>query len=349
MAAVIRIGIMGLCHDHVWSFIAHAAHLADVAIVAAADADEQLRRKATDAGVSTTFSDPYTMLADTTLDAVAIFGDNRTGPAYGIAAAKRGLHIFVEKPLAADYAGAVALYGAAKQAGVVLMVNWPVAWWPSVQHAIALVKRGKIGNLFQVNYRAAHAGPRENGCDPQFVEWLYDPYRNGAGVIMDYCCYGAALTCMLLGLPAKVSTMAGRLRKHDLPAEDNAVLIMQHATALSTATASWTQIGHMTSYEPTFYGDKGTLMASNGKLYFSDAENDRGTVMRVPVLPATMQDPVAHFAAVIRGEVPLIELCNAETALMAQQVLSAGIISVNTGTVVALPLPPAALYDGGLA
>ncbi|MFN5936242.1 MAG: Gfo/Idh/MocA family protein, partial [Roseiflexaceae bacterium] len=337
MAAVIRIGIMGLCHDHVWSFIQHAQAHTEVSIVAAADADATLRSKAHAAGVATTFSDPYAMLAESTLDAVAIFGDNRSGPAYGIAAAMRGLHIFVEKPLAADYPGAVALYGAAKHAGVVLMVNWPVAWWPSVQHAISLIKRGKVGQLFQVNYRAAHAGPRENGCDPQFVEWLYDPYRNGAGVIMDYCCYGAALTCMFLGLPAKVSTMAGRLRKYDLPAEDNAVLVMQHATALSTATASWTQIGHMTSYEPTFYGDKGTLMASNGKLYFSDAENDRGTLLRVPTLAPTMKDPVAHFAAVIRGEVALIELCNAETALMAQQVLSAGIISVNTSAVVTLP------------
>jgi predicted dehydrogenase len=97
------------------------------------------------------------------------------------------------------------------------------------------------------------------GCSPQFVDWLYDPYRNGAGVIMDYCCYGAALTCMFLGLPNRVSTIAGRLRKSDLPAEDNAVMIMQHATAISTATASWTQSGHMTSYEPILYGDKGTL------------------------------------------------------------------------------------------
>lgn len=349
MTTRLRIGIMGLCHDHVWSFVAHAHQHADIQIVAAADADAQLRAKVTAAGVATTFVDPYEMLATTALDAVAVFGDNRNGAAYGVAAAKRGLHVFVEKPLAADYAGAVALYGAAKLAGVTLMVNWPIAWRANVQHAINLVKRGKIGNLFQVNYRAAHAGPRENGCDPQFVEWLYDPYRNGAGVIMDYCCYGAALTCMFLGLPSKVTTMAGRLRKYDLPAEDNAVMLMQHAGAISTATASWTQIGHMTSYEPTFYGDKGTLIASHGKLYLADADNDNGVVVRVPALPETMSDPVAHFAAVIRGEVALMELCNADTALLAQQVLSAGIISANTGTMVSLPLPPAALYDGGMA
>ena len=55
--------------------------------------------------------------------------------------------------------------------------------------------------------------------------------------------------------------MSGRLRKEDLPAEDNAVLIMQHARAISTTTASWTQIGMMTSDAPTFYGSEGTLAA----------------------------------------------------------------------------------------
>jgi predicted dehydrogenase len=53
-----------------------------------------------------------------------------TGADYGVAAAQKGLHILIEKPMAADYAGAVALYGAAKKAGVTLMVNWPFAWWP---------------------------------------------------------------------------------------------------------------------------------------------------------------------------------------------------------------------------
>jgi len=348
MSDVLRIGIMGLSHDHVWGFLDHARTNPTVQIVAAGDADSELREKATQAGVLQTYSDPLTMLDQCALDAVAVFGDNRAGAEYGIAAAQKGLHMLIEKPIAADYAGAVALYGAAKKAGVTLMVNWPFAWWPNLQHAMTMIRRGKIGNLYQINYRAAHCGPRELGCSPQFVDWLYDPYRNGAGVIMDYCCYGAALTCMFLGLPSRVSTMAGRLRKSDLPAEDNAVMVMQHATAISTATASWTQSGHMTSYEPIFYGDKGTLMASNGKLYLADAEDDNGIGVRFPALTEGMRDPLEHFAAVIRNEIPLMELCSAETALMAQHVLSAGILSANTNQTVSLPLPPAALVRTGV-
>ncbi len=347
MTRNIRIGILGMSHDHVWDFIKHAPDVDSVDIIAAADGDPILRAKAVAHGIAITSADPYELLKRSDLDAVAVFADNRTSVEYGIAAAKRGLHVFVEKPIAADYAGAVALTQAAKHAGITLMINWPIAWWANIQYAITLIERGRIGQLFQVQYRAAHCGPRELGCSPQFVDWLYDPYRNGAGVIMDYCCYGAALTCMFLGLPSRVTTIAGRLRKQDLPAEDNAVMVMQHATAISTATASWTQQGHLTSYEPIFYGDKGTLVARNGKLLLSDAEHDDGTVLRVPKIAPGCTHALEHYAAVIRGEVPLMALCRPEVALMAQHVLEAGIISVNTNQAVSLPLPPAALYQGG--
>ena len=109
MSDVLRIGIMGLSHDHVWGFLDHARTNATVQIVAAGDADSELRDKAVQAGVAQTYTDPLTMLDECTLDAVAIFGDNRAGAEYGVAAAHKGLHILVEKPIAADYAGAVAL------------------------------------------------------------------------------------------------------------------------------------------------------------------------------------------------------------------------------------------------
>lgn len=347
MTRQIRIGILGMSHDHVWDFLKHAADAHQVACIAAADPDPILRAKAVAAGIATTYTSAEELLARNDLDAVAIFADNRQSVDLGIAAAARGLHVFVEKPLAADYAGAVALTQATSRAGVTLMVNWPIAWWANIQYALLLIERGRIGSLFQVQYRAAHCGPRELGCSPQFVDWLYDPYRNGAGVIMDYCCYGAALTCLCLGLPSRVSTVAGRLRKADLPAEDNAVMVMQHANAISTATASWTQQGHLTSYEPMFYGDKGTLVARNGKLILSDAAHDEGTVLRVPKIAEGYANALDHYVAVIRGEVPLMPLCSPEVALMAQHVLEAGIISANTNQAVSLPLPPATLAIAG--
>src|SRR3712207_8411651 len=98
---------------------------------------------------------------------------------------------------------------------------------------------------------------------------------------MDYCCYGAAMACLLLGLPSRVTAMAARLRKVDLPAEDNAVLIMQHARALSTSTASWTQIGHLTSYVPMFYGSEGTLVVQRSEEHTSELQSRQYLVCRL--------------------------------------------------------------------
>lgn len=346
MSNTLRIGILGMTHDHVWDVLRHAHEVADMQIVAAADPSEELRRAATDAGIPHVYADYHALLDQTALDAVLVMGDNMTGVDVAIAAAKRGLHIMTEKPMASTYAGALAMYQAAKSANVVLMINWPFAWRADVQHAITLTKRGKVGTVFSVNYRAAHCGPRELGCSPHFVGWLYDATLNGAGAFMDYCCYGAALDCMLVGMPSRVTAVAGRLRKTDLLAEDNAVMIMQHQNAISTSTASWTQIGHMTSYEPIIYGDKGTLKASQGKLYFSDADNDSGVQVRVPKIAPGYRHALEHFVAVIRQEVPLLELCSGEIALMAQEVLEAGLISANTNMTVSLPLPPHAMVRG---
>lgn len=204
---------------------------------------------------------------------------------------------------------------------------------------------GRIGEVWQVNYRSAHAGPRELGCSTHFAEWLYDPRRNGAGALMDYCSYGAALTCHLLGLPARVTAVSGRLWKPDLPAEDNAVLIMQHARAISTSTASWTQVGNMTSYEPMIYGSTGTIhIRSYGQqLWLADDSHKDGERLMVVDPRPGMRSSADFFISHIRSGEPIAGLCSPEIGLMAQEVLEAGILAAAEGRSVSLPLPVAAL------
>ena len=144
------------------------------------------------------------------------------------------------------------------------MVNWPFVWWPQLQKAMAMAQAGEIGKLFSVKYRSAHAGPKELGCTPHFYNWLYDAHLNGAGALMDYGCYGSALARYLLGQPSRVTGVAGRLQKDYITLEDNAVIVMQYPRAIAITEASWTQIGHLTSYFATIYGSDGTLVVEPG-------------------------------------------------------------------------------------
>lgn len=201
-----------------------------------------------------------------------------------------------------------------------------------------LIGEGRIGRIFQVNYRAAHAGPAAAGCSPAFVDWLCDPQRNGGGALIDYCSYGAALTCLLLGLPSRVTAVSARLGDKALAAEDNAVLLMEHARALSQATASWTQVGHLTSYEPAFYGTEGTLIVRADGLWLATPRNEDGTRLEVPEPPAPMSSSAAFFTSHVLSREPIAGLCSAETGLATQQVLEAALLSSREHRSVALPI-----------
>jgi len=338
MAEKYRVGVLGMSHDHVWGNLQCLIESDEGELVAAADPHEELREQVKKMGCEKVYSDYYELLDNEKLDAVYIFSDNRESAILAQEALGRGLHVMVEKPMAATAQLASRMRGAAKAAGKVLMINWPTMWSYGFQKAIQMIEEGQIGKVFQVVYRSAHAGPRELGCSPYFSEWLYDPERNGAGALMDYCCYGAAMTCLVLGLPSRVTGVSARLSKQDLYAEDNAMLIMQHAEALSQTTASWTQSGHLTSYIPMFYGSEGTLVVEHDKLLLANAEHENGIEIEVPELPKHLRDSASFFFHHIRTGEPIKGICSPDVSFQAQQVLEAGLISAREGRTIQLPL-----------
>ena len=339
----IRVGVLGLSNDHVWDNLDALSTHDGAVIVAAADPRPELRDKMKRYGCDRLLDDPLRLLETVELDAAYIFSDNRHSAELAAQAADRGLHVLVDKPMAADYVGAVRMMGAARAAGTQLMIDWPFIWWPSLQHALRLIVEGRIGRVFQVHYRAAHAGPREAGCSPAFAEWLYDPFRNGGGVLVDYCSYGAALTCLLLGSPSQVTAVTNRVQKLDLFAEDNAIVIMQHADAISTAVGSWTQIGHMTSYVPTFYGTEGTLVVHHDSVSLATRDNYDAIGVDIPEPPPEQASSAAFFIHhVVLGR-PMGGICSPAVGLAAQEVLEAAVMSARDGRSVALPLPTSEL------
>jgi predicted dehydrogenase len=336
-----RIGVLGLTHDHVWGNLAALAAADNGELVAAADPNGPLLEKVRELYGCAVYADHQEMLARERLDAVYVYGDNATGAELAALAAGRGLHVMVEKPMAADLAGADRMLAAAEQAGVRLMVNWPFAWWPQLQTAIEIALSGRLGRLWHVKYRAAHAGPREVGCSEYFCRWLYDARLNGAGALMDYCCYGAVLARALMGPPRSVVAVAGRFCKDDIDVEDNAILVMSYARGMATAEASWTQTDKLTSYTTVLYGTDATLMVeprAGGRLWQADAESPDGIEVDVPPPPPHQADSAAHFLWGIETGEEFLPPCRPRESRDAQEALQAGLISARTGHAVELPV-----------
>ncbi|HSH95337.1 MAG TPA: Gfo/Idh/MocA family oxidoreductase [Roseimicrobium sp.] len=337
----LRIGALGLTHDHVWANLKELIALRDVELAGVADPHDELLAKAQKEFGCAVFSSAETFLMEEGdfLDAVLIFGDNAGGVDLAELAAQYGLHILIEKPMAADLAGADRMLAAVRNAGTRLMVNWPIAWWPQLQHALKMVEAGKIGRVWQTKYRAAHNGPREMGCSKFFYDWLYDPTRNGAGAFIDYCCYGALLSRHFMGMPSRVNGVAGRFCKEDIRVEDNGVLVMTYPNGMSLAEASWTQIGHLTSYVTVIYGTTGTLLIEpGGRLLMATAKEQDGVEIPVPTAKPHLKNASAHFIHCLRTGEEFHPLCNDRVARDAQEILEAGLLSSSTGSEISLPM-----------
>lgn len=324
-----RIGVLGLHHDHVWGNLEELGRCPDATLAGAADPDGELREKYQrqfGGHVSDSYED---LLNNHDLTAVYIFASNKASEELAVMAAERGLHCLVEKPMAATLDGAKKMLRAAYKNRVRLMINWPFVWWPQLRHAISLSQEGRIGRLWEVRYRAAHQGPVELGCSPQFCQWLYDKELNGAGALMDYCCYGAVLCQVLLGKPEAVRGIGLNTGlKPDLKLEDNAILILKYPRALGVTEASWTQIGSLTAYSTTLYGSSGTLQIEpdhGGRLLLADHEHPQGYPLDIPESPPHLETASKHFLAAIEDpELPLHPLCDPINCLGAQAILDSG-------------------------
>jgi predicted dehydrogenase len=338
----IRIAALGLSHDHVWSNLDSLAVNRDAEIVAAADTHESLRVRFAERFGGVTFVRAENLLDEVDVDAAYIFSSNAEGAELAILAAERGLHVLVEKPMAATLAQADAMLAAARDNDVRLVVNWPFAWWPQMQHAIRLAQDGTIGRVWNVKYRAAHAGPKELGCSDEFCEWLFDPQLNGGGgALMDYCCYGACLARVLLGVPTSVTSLLGNFCKDSISVEDNAFIAMKYPQGMATAEASWTQIGKLTSYTTAIYGTEGTLVVEprdGGGLLLATESDAEGSHVDVPESASHLTDSAAHFLHAIEGGNDLMPFCDVEVCRDAQEILEAGLIAARDGREVGLPV-----------
>jgi predicted dehydrogenase len=340
MAGKYRLGIAAMVHDHVWGEIRRWQSMPNVEIVAAADINEPLRSRASgEYGVPKTYASWQEMLEKENLDIVQVASENNAGAdIVEVAMRGHGLHCVVEKPMAATFAQAERMLAAMRVSGKRLLVNWPTAWSPAIQEWERRIVAGEIGRVTTVKYRSAHNGPKEIGCDPYFYEWLYDAEKNGAGALMDYCCYGADMAARFLGRPARVMGMRGVFVKDYPVPDDNAIIVMQYPHAFGLAEASWTQpVGYAEGANPVAYGTGGSLAVAGGKVVLQRPGVPAETIEPAPLVAPRRHGPEYFVHCLETGE-PIEGFCSAETSAIAQEILEAGLRSSDSGVTVVLPL-----------
>jgi len=340
----IRVGVLGLTHDHIWGNLDRLSQLDTAELVGAAEPDAGLRAKFQERYGDKILVTDYDALLDGDhgLQAVFVFSDNRTTAELGARAAERGLHVMLEKPMAPNLALADRLATAGRRAGVHVMVNFPHYWNPKLREAHRLIQQGAIGEVFKLRYAGGHAGPREIGCSPIFCDWLYDASKNGAGALADQGGYGATVCRWFLGRPSRVMAMGGRLAKDDIGDLDNAVILLRYPQAIGVAETSWSWVGGLPTAGPIAYGAEGTLVTHGAReavgITLITRDRQEPVVLDAPPLPEGEETAPAYFISRILADQPIEGLVSPEVGRDAQEILEAALMSIRTGSEVSLPL-----------
>jgi predicted dehydrogenase len=255
------------------------------------------------------------------------------------AAAAKGIHVISEKPMAATLAQAERMKAAAEKAGTLLLINWPSAWGAEWQEVERRALAGDIGEIRYTRYRSAHSGPVAIGCSPSFVRDLTTPKINGAGALMDYCCYGAKLAARLLGLPQSVTGMRGYFGTEPKYAasDDNAVILAKYAHAFGVCEASWTQPVGYAGANPVVYGTEGSLGIHHGKVLIQRPGKPEEAIDPTPTVYPHRSGP-EYLLYCLENNVPVEGFCSPAVSRDAQEILEAGLRAATTDQTQKLPL-----------
>ncbi|MCD6291232.1 MAG: Gfo/Idh/MocA family oxidoreductase [Anaerolineae bacterium] len=139
--AIIGVGVMGQRHAETFR------RLPDAQLVAVMDVDAHRAQEAGSHYSVPAFTDLTALLDEAAPEAICICTPDWAHRAPAIAAAKRGVHLLIEKPLATTLEDADAIITAAQAAGVTLMVGHILRFDPRYAVAHAAVASGDIGRL----------------------------------------------------------------------------------------------------------------------------------------------------------------------------------------------------------
>lgn len=364
----LRFGIVGMTSDHVWAMGDGLAAQPEVTLVAGAEAYPELRQQATARwGLQRTYADYGTLLEREELDAILVCTDNAAKAGVAEAAAQRGIHVYQDKPIAANLAQADRIVRATQSSGITLMVAYHSAFNPLYQQSKQLLSEGALGQVYLARGVTGHGGPREFGCSPYFCEWLFDRERNGGGAFVDEACYLLDGFVDHLGAIIEVSAFTTQMGHRDyLPpgVEDNSVAILRFASgALGVIDAKWGQVGPA-PIRTSYHGTHGTLISgANGTELYSTVAgitparwepidlgdhpahgrqpaNLRG--WRAPRGPAAGSGSAGneqrYFIDCLLGGTPIEGAASPATARAVQEVIEAVYRSAETGQAVRLPL-----------
>jgi UDP-N-acetyl-2-amino-2-deoxyglucuronate dehydrogenase len=217
------------------------------------------------------------------MEMVAIGSPSGLHGEHGVAAARRGLHVLVEKPLEVTTARADALIAEAARARVVLGVIFQDRLKPEIVRLKSLVEAGELGQPIlgtaQVKWYRPDSYYRGSG-------WRGTKALDGGGALINQAIHTVDLLLWCFGAVARVYGRTGR-QIHAIEGEDTALAVLEFANGAMASIEATTAAfpGYARRLELT--GTEGTVTLDGDRLVSVDLRSGRGRISPADQGPAT--------------------------------------------------------------
>jgi predicted dehydrogenase len=263
--AVAGLGKMGIMHS------ANLRAIPEAQVVAVVDPQAQLAHYAKSLGLDVPFFTSIdAMLARTEADAAYICTPAAAHLPAARACVEKGLHVFVEKPLADTLANARTMYDLVHDTRLVHAVGYMKGHYPLHERMRALVQGGTLGRIHQ-----CHCTVYLSQVFRPPAGWVFDKGTSGGGIVINSTCH---LLFLLQWFFGRVGGVFARARGIHSAVEDAATIVLEHESGVvASVSTSWAVPGYSVEHtQILMIGERGTLELTDDKarLYLTQAHGE---------------------------------------------------------------------------
>jgi len=315
----------------------------DLELVAACDPDEARARAAADPRGARIHTDLGEMLAESRLDVVSLCTPSGLHPAQTIQAARAGVNVVTEKPMATRWSDGLRMVRACDEARVRLLVVKQNRYNSTLQALRRAVREGRFGRIHMVHSNVFWTRPQEYYDQDRWRgTWELD-----GGALMNQASHYVDLLDWLIGPIERVQAMTGTLAR-SIEVEDSGVMnIRWRSGALGSMSVTMLTYPRNLEGSLTVLGEHGSVriggVAVNEIQHWEFAdEREYDQAVLGENYQADSVYGLGHLAyyrnaiEVLRGEAE--PTTDGREGLRSLELLIAAYLSARDGRTVALPL-----------
>ena len=309
------------------------------------------------------YSNAMELINDSDITAVYVATPPGSHAEYAIETLKAGKPVYIEKPMALNYAECQKINEASEKYGAPVFVAYYRRALPGFLKVKELIESGKIGEVHQVVAQIHYnPGPQDTTIQPppaslDWEEWCgpapkleYRPSighkswrlekEYGNGHLVDWGIHHIDIIRKIMGegMPDDIYATGGIFAMKDQITSPDT---LEARFGFKRAPVTWQHRlwgnGDVTREFNNgifFYGDKGTLFAEDSKIViFPEGKDTKREDLAIPT-PAMQENHVENFLKAVRHKDNKIIDCTPEDAFQSTAAVQLAMISYNTGTIV---------------